>query len=217
MKIQKIYDEYKTMPQLQLHMLRVAGVAKIICDNFQKEIEKESVITAALLHDMGNIIKFNLNRFPEYLEPKGLKYWEEVKGDYIKKYGQDEHLASEKIAQEIGVSEIVQEIIKAYGFKNAQKTLNYTGFERKITPYSDMRVGVNGIQSMDTRIDAGVKRYSKGRKKGLNKITLLDLKNTWRKIEKQIFSHTKISPKNITDKGVAHLLPKLREFEINLT
>ena len=41
MKISEIYEKYKIMPNLQEHMLRVAGVASIICDNFSKKIEKK--------------------------------------------------------------------------------------------------------------------------------------------------------------------------------
>jgi len=40
MKIQQIYDKYQIMPNLQEHMLRVAGVASIICDNYTKPVNK---------------------------------------------------------------------------------------------------------------------------------------------------------------------------------
>ena len=89
MKIQKIYDDYKIMPQLQLHQLRVAGVASIIVDNFQEKLDKDAIVSAALLHDMGNIIKFNLNFFPDALEPEGLDHWQSVKDEFILKYGPD--------------------------------------------------------------------------------------------------------------------------------
>ena len=39
MNVLKIYNNYKIVPQLQLHMLRVAGVASIICDCIQQKIE----------------------------------------------------------------------------------------------------------------------------------------------------------------------------------
>lgn len=214
MKIQKIYDKYKIMPQLQLHQLRVAGVASIICDDFQKTIDKDSVVTAALLHDMGNIVKFKLELFPEHLKPKGLNHWQKVKKEFIDEYGKDDHITSNKIAKEIGVNNKVLKIITAFGFREAKTTIKYTDFERKIAPYSDMRVGMNGIQVLDERIDGGIKRYSKSRRKSLDKVTLLDLKNIWELIEEQIFYHTDISPDEITDRGVMRLIPKLREYEI---
>ncbi len=62
-KISEIYEEYKIMPNLREHQLRVAAVAAQICDNFNKPLNKKEIITACLLHDMGNIIKFKLELF----------------------------------------------------------------------------------------------------------------------------------------------------------
>jgi 5'-deoxynucleotidase YfbR-like HD superfamily hydrolase len=57
------------MRNLQLHQLRVAAVGQIICESIPDFDETEEVVTTCLLHDMGNIIKFDLNYFPEFLEP----------------------------------------------------------------------------------------------------------------------------------------------------
>ncbi len=65
MTIQQLYEKYEIMPNLQLHMYRVAAVAKMICDHFQKPINKQEVIITCLLHDIGNIIKFDLFDFPQ--------------------------------------------------------------------------------------------------------------------------------------------------------
>ena len=85
MNISEIYEKYQIMPQLQNHMYRVAGVASVICNNFSKPVDKNSVVSACLLHDMGNIIKSDLNLFPEYLNEKGLSYWKNLKKEFIKK------------------------------------------------------------------------------------------------------------------------------------
>ena len=82
MKISEIYRKYRIPPQLQLHQLRVASIAKYICDNLKVPVDIEEVVSADLLHDMGNIIKFDLSLFPEYLEPEGLEYWQGVKNDF---------------------------------------------------------------------------------------------------------------------------------------
>ena len=52
---------------------------------------------------MGNIIKSDLTVFPEFREPEGLDYWQNVKDDYVKKYGTDHHAANAIIAREIGL------------------------------------------------------------------------------------------------------------------
>jgi len=55
----EIYTAYTVLPSLQLHMLRVAAVAKVICDNWiWEDFDKEATMTSCFLHDMGNILKF---------------------------------------------------------------------------------------------------------------------------------------------------------------
>ena len=80
----EVYSEYKIMPTLQLHQLRVAAVARLVCDHLTHPINTRDVILACLFHDMGNIIKSNLNHFPEFCEPEGTAYWEKVKAELDK-------------------------------------------------------------------------------------------------------------------------------------
>src|ERR1700749_4363638 len=87
----KIYEEYKIMSNLQLHQLRVASVAKLICGHFNEPINTRAVLLACLFHDMGNILKSNLTTFPEFLEPQGREYWENVKADFVSRYGTNAH------------------------------------------------------------------------------------------------------------------------------
>ena len=77
-KILDIYDEYKIIPALQKHMLRVAAVASLICNNFNEPLPKNDIITACLLHDMPNILKFKWDSLLEFLEPKGFHYWQNI-------------------------------------------------------------------------------------------------------------------------------------------
>ena len=75
----EIYAEFKIMPNLQLHQLRVAAVGKLISEHFTVPVNVRDVVLACLFHDMGNILKFDLTQFPEFREPQGILYWEEVK------------------------------------------------------------------------------------------------------------------------------------------
>jgi hypothetical protein len=106
-KIKDIYEEYKIMPNLQMHQLRVAGVVSQLCDSLNLEVTKETLIITCLLHDMGNIIKSRLDYFPEFIKPEGLGYWQNVKDEFIQKYGEDEHEATVQIIKELGLPERV--------------------------------------------------------------------------------------------------------------
>jgi hypothetical protein len=212
--VQQIYSDYKIMPNLQLHQLRVAAVAKTIIDNFQEPLNEKGIILACLFHDMGNIIKSDLNYFPEFLEPEGLEYWQNVKNKYIDKYGHEEHIATEKIAKEINLSFNVLACIKKIGFSNAKINEIDDSFENKICNYSDMRVGPYGVLPMEERIHEGHKRYE-GRKHAIYSDSFDSLVESLRNIEKQIFNKTNIKPSEISNDVIDSIIKELRVMAID--
>lgn len=214
MKIQEIYDKYRIMPQLQSHQLRVASVALVITDNFNKKLDRDSVITAALLHDIGNIVKFDLKRFPEHLEPKGYEYWKDVQEDYYKKYGKDDYEATYKILREIGIGNYLFELINNIEVRKAPENVKRRSFEIKITQYADMRVAPYGVVSIEERFKEVKSRFIKN--KGVSEEVFNRYKDGVAKIEKQIFNHCAIKPEEITSKKVEPLLKKLRNYNISL-
>lgn len=213
MNISEIYTQYMIMPSLQLHMLRVSGVAKIICENIKEQVDTKHILSACLLHDMGNILKFDLKLFPEFLEPEGLDYWQKVKDEYEEKYGSDEHKTTLKIARELKVSERTLALIDAIGFSSAQKNYESKDTDKIICQYSDMRVAPYGVQSLQARLDDGRKRF-----KMSNNNDDLDhfeaMRTALSKMETFIFSATSITPEDVTDERVQNELASLRQFEI---
>src|SRR6185436_9316657 len=127
----EIYAQYKIMPNLQLHQLRVAAVGKLICDNFEEPINNSDVVLACLFHDMGNIVKFKLEVFPDALQPEGLEYWQKQKEDVIQKYGPEQHEVSEKIAKEIGLPDTVIHIIANSGVRRVPEMVESNSYEWK--------------------------------------------------------------------------------------
>jgi len=217
----EVYAAYKTMSALQLHQLRVAAVGKLICDGFTKSINTRDVVLACLFHDMGNILKFNLTYFPEFLKPQGLEFWETVKAEYKEKYGADQHEASKQIAREIGLSGAVVEIIDAIGFSNVEPALAGNSFENKICVYADSRVGPHGVLTLMERFADGRKRYlargvtnDHGKEITVQRDTFEALTESAQKMEKQIFASAKIKPEDINDTSVALLVEELWEYPV---
>ncbi|MFA6520198.1 MAG: HD domain-containing protein [Candidatus Paceibacterota bacterium] len=206
-----IYKEYKIMPNLQMHMLRVAAVASIICDNFDEPLPKEDIITACLLHDTGNILKFKLGYFPEFLEPEGLEYWQKVKDKYKQKYGEDEHVATLKIAKELQASDQILELIYAISFVRAPITASEQKFGDKIVEYADSRVTPFGVVGLEDRLMDLRKRYDH---KGGDTPERRAYEQAVRDIEQQIFVKCSIKPEDITDKSVAPVVTLLKNFVI---
>lgn len=199
---------------LQLHMLRVAAVAQQICTHFQRPVDDKAVVAASLLHDMGNILKFDLERFPEFLQPKGLAYWQQVKQDCAKKYGPDEHQATLQIARELGVSERVLELIDAVGFNKAEQNWASTDSGIKICAYADMRVSPFGVVSLEERLRDLEDRYSAKHTSQADAQRRAYFGSKLREIETQIFSHCSLFPHQITDSTVNDTIEALKRFEI---
>lgn len=207
-KVIDIYEKYRIMPTLQQHQLRVAAVAAMICDSLP-EVEKEVVVTACLFHDMGNIIKFDLSYFPEFLEPEGLEYWENVKQEYIKKYGPDEHIATKQIAYEIELPESAMNCLDAIGFSKLIERVDDPSLEKKICCYADQRVGPHGVLSIHERLEDGRKRYAGRTDKIIASEKFETLATALEKVEKQIFKNSSIKPDDITDGSIQSYIDAL--------
>lgn len=214
MNIQSIYDKYKIMPTLQLHQLRVAGVAQILCDSIPDFQDKNDVVVTCLLHDMGNIIKSDLNYFPEFLEPEGLEYWQEVKSKFIEKYSNNEHVATKMIIKEILDSEEIIRNVDQIGFSKSLETEKDASLSRKICVYSDMRVGPHGVLSIEERMADGRKRYEGRKDKAMGSDFFETQAKALKEIEKQIFEKLSIRPEDITNDNVNEKIVELRKFDI---
>lgn len=232
MKVEDIYIQYHIMPSLRMHQYRVAGVAKALCNALN--VNDDNIITACLLHDMGNILKFKLDLFPDFLEPEGLDYWKKVKADYHRKYGDDEHIATLAIAKEVfsafpessaealdtvinpeRVNEYrVLELIDAIGFSNAQYNFESFDISRKIAAYSDMRVEPYGVTTLHHRLEDGHKRFKLHKPGVSNDVFFNEMAEFLKKIEQQLFSPISLNPSDITEQTVQQYIPALRTFTI---
>ncbi|MFA7192057.1 MAG: HD domain-containing protein [Candidatus Paceibacterota bacterium] len=206
-----IYGEYHTMPNLQLHQLRVAAVAMQICDNFNVELNRKDLAIGCMLHDIGNIVKFRLRAFPELLEGEDVEYWENIQKQYIEKYGPEEHEANMGVAGDIGVSKDILGIVDAVGFHNWCLAKDEGSWEHKIASYADSRVAPFGVKSLEERLMDANKRYA-----DTSHTTDSDrdmLYDCIREVEKELFSHLRINPEDITDESIEKYFEELKKIE----
>ncbi len=213
--ILNIYKKYKIMSNLQLHMLRVASVASMISDNWtgQEVIDKEKLITAALLHDMGNIIKIRLEHLPELIKDERLEYLQEIKKEFILRYGNDEHKATLEILKELNLNEEITYLINGVGHLHFCDQLNSDNINIKILNYADTRVGPFGILSYEDRMTEVSLRYKQYgnfigdeiHEKGVS---------CGREIENQIFANCKIKPVDITEDSCKNMIEELKNFVV---
>jgi HD superfamily phosphodiesterase len=218
MKISDIYQKYKIPQMLQLHQLRVAGVASIICDNFNQKVDKQTIISVGLLHDMGNIVKYNFDYPDEFFAPEGKEYWKGVQKESIQKYGDNDNEANLKIVKEMNAPREVVQIVSNMAFVKLDQILVSKMTELKINEYSDLRVAPSGVLSLENRLLEGRERYLHRHKFShwQNKEVFKRLFNMALKLEKQIFKYCRIKPEGITDDTVNPLIESLRSFEIDI-
>lgn len=201
MIVGELYDKYDLMPQLRLHQLRVGGVVKTLTN------DHDSIITA-LLHDMGNIVKFDLDN--PIIDINNLDHWKNVQKNTIKKYGNEAHVATYKILSESGLdryAKYLKEESRTYDMETDK--LNQSFFSNLSMPalttlYADLRVSINGVVSMEERINDLVTRYSAPR-----------VEAVWGDmLEKIIRDKFGVDPKEITEYKVSKFFDQLLTYPL---
>lgn len=215
MTVSEIYTQYKIPPFLQLHQLRVAAVSKMIASACDGTLDTRALVIAALFHDMGNIIKFDLSHFPETSAPEGIPYWQKVKDDFIRRFGPDEHHATIAIAHELHLPLQAVTYMEHVGFSQLTYVRESHSYEQKIVEYADCRVAPYGVLSMKDRLDDMRKRYAKRRSDIPKESEQYDhLFAAAEEIERQIFAKARIKPEDITGESIQPIIAELRDFKI---
>lgn len=164
MTTEDVYKQFGTPTNLQHHMLSVTSLICEIRDHWIGEsVDWNDLITAGLLHDLGNVIKFDLDKYPDLLgdELPRIDFWRQEQVELIKKYGNDDHEATEKMLDELGVETRVRDIIQTKSFGKIRNTATLNDWLPKILQYCDLRVSPYGLMGLDDRMEEIKERYEK--------------------------------------------------------
>ncbi len=209
MTIKSVYQKYQIPPNLQEHMLRVTGIAKIIVESWKDNlVDLPTILSACLIHDMGNLLKFDLVNKASFLgeEAKNIDHWRKVKEEMIQKYGPDEHFATATICKELNLNEKSFWIVKNWGFGNFARALASDNWEYKICMYCDHRIGPFGIVSLIDRFAEQRKRYELQKHDSVDASAHLTdqgrLANCAFEVEKQLQSKISRDLTTITDEEI---------------
>ena len=178
------------MPQLAQHQLRVGGIVSLITK------DKAAILTA-LVHDMGNIVKFsNLDLG-----------WTSVQEIFQKKYGRDANLATLKILDDAGLTKLRDLVEQEAEFY--QNVINIEDFSKvslpaALTLYADSRVAIDGVVSLEERIVDLETRYKQHRSD-----------REWAyKLEDYVQSLSRCDVKSITEEMVTPLFDELLTYRV---
>lgn len=201
MKIRDIYEKYHISPNLAVHMLRVTKVALFIADHWTGPPLNRAFLTKlCMLHDMGNIVKFDFDKYPQFLgkEIERVDHWKKVQKEMIQKYGKQEHEVTAVILEELGVDKRMIEITKESWNPVMSQNAKKAPWEQKIFIYSDGRVGPGGVITLQERLEDLRTRYPEYKDTHHNVIFI----NGCKSLEEQIQENMNISVSEISDKSI---------------
>lgn len=217
-KIIEVYQDYQIMPALQQHQLRVSAVAAEISRHWHgKTVDVQAIISACLLHDMGNIIKFDLQKFPEFLAPEGPDYWQSVQNEFVDRYGRDEHHASQEIAKKVTANPEVITLIESISFDKYLENKNGGEWAAKICAYADMRVAPTGITSLNERLADLEVRYQAKYPSAEQAARRQQFARSMHQIEQQLQAQTDIELHLITESSVDDTIETLKNWQFDPT
>ena len=216
-KIKDLYLEFKIPKNLQRHMLRVACVGKYIAEDWKNTIDQKSITETLLLHDLGNLLKFDFTNGLDLLDEdeRNAAYWLEVQSELKSKYSSDEHEATQMMAKEAGVSKRVLFLLNNMGSSNLHKTLKTDDWELKICSYSDFRVSPYGFITVEERFKDILQRYENRDHVLANKEKTLEKMNYCLELEKQLQPHVKVNLKLLPEKQLENLSQEMKLWELS--
>lgn len=185
----------------------MAAVAKKIAESIEG-VNVDDIVAATLLHDTGKIVAFKLKG--EELDRYG-----QVQEEFKAKYGDQEDEATYNIAQELGVSDPVMNLIKSIGFAKAVEVKQEGNIGAMICLYADQRVSPKGVVTLDDRFAEGSGRYKE--RMGTDSVrealhsTRID---AIRGIESMIFEKCTLKPEFLTDETISVNVQELAKFDL---
>ena len=198
MTINDIYRKFYCTHNLQVHMIRTAKIAKLICQNLGPvKVDLERLMRACLVHDIGNTVKFDFDKYPDMIggDTGEIEYLRKKQKELIAKYSRDDHEATKKMLQEVGFDQSFIKIVLNKTYTNATRIKEGEDWFLKILLYSDQRSGPFGVLPLKDRLDEAHKRLIKYRDRH-------DLYDAALEIEKQIQANVEFDLNTIGDETI---------------
>jgi len=157
MTIQDLYDRFLITKNLQTHQLRTAALGQVIVEDWiGPQINIQDVVFTLLIHDMGNLVKFNLDT-PDSKkwmagEKESLDFWKKIQKKYQQKYGKRADQANVKIAREINCPNKIIDFLEHHEWQDLPAAIETKQWEHQIVFYGDVRIRPQGLTSLADRI-----------------------------------------------------------------
>ncbi len=200
-------------------MLWVAQVGVETIENWTgPNINQENITSVLLLHDIGNMIKFELhsNEAKKIYSHSELEKLLPIQKKMIALYGNNADIANISILKEIGVSEDIIQLLTNHSFDYLPTLLDSENWNEKIVFYADLRVAPWGIVPLKKRVENLRERYSHRNQRWNDKSTFSNWLNWSNKLEKQLNQQTNIDLEHLSLNDVERKISKLLTFNISI-
>lgn len=201
-----ICDQFFIPNIIRNHLLRVSAIALQITSHCNKELDKNLIRDATLLHDIGNIVKSNVHRLSAY-EEKSEDFWAIKQKEIINKYGRFDDEATTNMLKEIDISKQLRRLISTAKNDKVWDVVKGNDWNAKICLYADYRAGPANVLTLQERFDDLERRYKqKPLKFRLTDEDAKRVQDGFRALEKQIFEVCDINPDDITEESIQEFL-----------
>ncbi|HIH50567.1 MAG: hypothetical protein ABSE71_02375 [Candidatus Micrarchaeaceae archaeon] len=208
--ISAIYDRVQIPQNLRVHMLDAASVGALVCANWRgPKISEKKVVATLLVHDLANIIKFDMGRRGILLmtaaDRKSIDFWRAIKAEATAKYGNDAEEAVVKMAKDLNLSNSVVSLLEKMSAVHSKryeigKVLRQKDRELAICLYADWRVNPRGIVSIAERAHDLSIRYN------IRANEIRKLHSEASMLEEWLFRNVKLSPAEINSSSARRYL-----------
>lgn len=214
--IDQIHERFENPPILRQHQKRVAAVCAFIADHWHgPAIDKDNLIAAALVHDMGNITKADFDDEKTQRPLMGeqewarIDYWRDVQRRVFERYGREHHAATHAMLDELGVDDAIRTTADFTGFHNSERAAAEGTWEGRILTYADVRCSPTGVVSMRDRFAEGFIRYQKRDTEGLLSADGDFYREQFALVERMVGEHLDVPVSAITDASVEQYFASL--------
>ncbi|KUK79852.1 MAG: Metal-dependent phosphohydrolase, HD subdomain [Microgenomates bacterium 39_7] len=225
----EIYQQHGVPPNLAEHMLTVAALGKLISHHWTgPTVDEVVLIDTLLLHDIGNLIKFELNSNSsrEMLQnsllhlsqlEKTLEYWQEKQQQMIEAYGTSADQANLAIIKKLGFESKIVDLLSNHSFESLEEHLETPNWEKKLVFYCDLRVTPQGLASVEERVHDLRSRYRHRDHKWNNENTYQRWLASSLELEKQIEELTDFPLNQIQDSDLLPLIQELANYSLEVS
>jgi len=141
-------------------MLRTAALANIIIRKWVGvNVDKDSIIKTCAIHDIAKPMNFDLVKQAQFgMSEKDIGKLKQLQKKLKTKYGDDEHRASALIAKDLGCNSNVIKFVNNLEWEYLPRLFKANDLDSLISIYCDMRIGPEGILTLQERLEELKKR-----------------------------------------------------------